>query len=132
MIGISNNRIISYRNGIVRFVYRDRRTNEKKICQLTAIAFARRFILHILPKRFVKIRQFGFLANCKRKTLFPIIRDLVKKKAAIEDEILAEKYLYDLAASYKGTELRCPQCNGLLVFVRDVTSHRALIKTGTS
>ena len=67
-VAISNDRISSLDSGTVSFSYRDRRHgNALKSRSLQAEAFMRRFLLHILPKGFPKIRFFGFLANRVRK-----------------------------------------------------------------
>ena len=63
-VAITNNRILSILNGKVTCTYRDRkRNNETRIMTLAADEFIRRFLLHILPAGFMKIRYFGFLAH---------------------------------------------------------------------
>ncbi len=67
-IAISNNRIVDLRDGIVRFHWRDYRDgNRSKIMTLPAVEFLRRFLLHVLPRGFMRIRHFGLLANRHRK-----------------------------------------------------------------
>ena len=70
-IAISNHRLVSLRNHAVRFRYRDyRRGNRNKIMTLSVCEFIRRFLLHVLPPGFMRIRHFGFLANrCRREKL---------------------------------------------------------------
>jgi hypothetical protein len=70
-IAISNHRIQSIGEQAMTFIYKDyRQGGEKKIMSLTKEEFVRRFALHILPKRFVKIRHYGFLSSTwKRKKL---------------------------------------------------------------
>jgi hypothetical protein len=67
-IAISNHRIVSVKNGTVTFSYRDR-SDDNKVKYLTVKAeeFIRRFLLHVLPKSYVRIRHFGFLANKGKK-----------------------------------------------------------------
>jgi len=115
-IGISNSRIISYKHGLVSFEYMDRKTNEKKICTLDAVTFTKRFILHILPKRFFKIRQFGILANSNRKKLLPIIKRLLFEGKEEEKNMIAEKYLKDLLVYDNELELKCPECGAPLLY----------------
>ena len=62
-VAITNHRIKHVDAQFVSFEYRDYRTNQKKCLKLTPGEFARRFIQHILPKGFAKIRHFGFLSN---------------------------------------------------------------------
>jgi len=70
-VAISNNRILDMENSTVTFSYRDRKNdNEKKSLSLKANEFIRRFLLHALPKKFMRIRHCGFLANrCKKGNL---------------------------------------------------------------
>src|SRR5215213_1575156 len=66
-VAISNHRIVSFDDQGVTFRWRDYADgNRSKLCTLTALEFLRRFLLHVLPDRFVRIRYFGFLANRKR------------------------------------------------------------------
>jgi len=63
-VALSNERILSAHNGAVTFSYRDRKNhNRKKTMTLEAHEFIRRFLLHVIPKGFVRVRHFGFLAN---------------------------------------------------------------------
>ena len=67
-VAISNNRIISIDNARVTFTYIDRqKDNEIKKMTLDADEFIRRFLLHVLPKGFFKIRYFGFLCHTNKK-----------------------------------------------------------------
>ena len=68
-VAISNNRIIKEENGEVTFKYRDYKDKKKiKEMTITAEEFIRRFLLHILPPRFMKIRHYGLLGNRNKKT----------------------------------------------------------------
>lgn len=63
-VAISNDRLLSCRGGQVRFTYRDRRDGDRvKVARLSAEAFLARFVTHILPERFQRIRHYGLLAN---------------------------------------------------------------------
>jgi len=79
-VALSNHRIKSIANGRVVFSYRDGRDNNRvKNMSLEATEFIRRFLLHVLPYRFMKIRYYGFLANvCKKKAIL-LIRRLIGK-----------------------------------------------------
>lgn len=66
-IAISNHRIVAFEEGEVTFRWRDYADeNRTKLCTLDAIEFLRRFLQHVLPDRFVRIRYFGFMANRNR------------------------------------------------------------------
>ena len=111
-VAISNHRIKSIAHGNVTFTVRDRKAERTKCITLTAHEFIRRFLLHILPPRFMKIRFYGFLAHTNKKLALPIIRQSleVHPPPPLSEESLAEKML-----RITGIDItRCPQCNGLL------------------
>lgn len=67
-VAITNDRIVSYENHQVTFRRRDcGRSTTKRLCILDAQEFLRRFVLHVLPKGFVRVRSYGFMANHNRK-----------------------------------------------------------------
>jgi hypothetical protein len=77
-IAISNNRILSHRGGNVSFLWRDYADdNRPKTMTLKAGEFIRRFLLHVLPPRYVRIRHFGLLANRKRKDNIALCRKIL-------------------------------------------------------
>ena len=68
-VAISNHRLVSLVDDQVTFRWRDSaHNNEQKLVPLSLDEFLRRFLLHVLPKGFVRIRHFGFLANRRRAT----------------------------------------------------------------
>ena len=72
-VAISNHRLISFESGQVTFRWRDSaHNNEQKLMALSLDEFLRRFLLHLLPKGFVRIRHFGFLASRRRAQLLPL------------------------------------------------------------
>jgi hypothetical protein len=78
-VGISNNRLISMTDTQVTFLWKDRRNNNRtRKMTLDALQFIIRFVLHILPKGFVKIRYYGFLANTVKKQIIPLCRNLIQ------------------------------------------------------
>lgn len=80
-VAISNNRIIKEENGEVTFKYRDYKDN-KKIKEMTIKAeeFIRRFLMHVLPDNFVKIKHYGILANRGKKAFIKLCRVLMNSK----------------------------------------------------
>src|SRR5450755_2747211 len=81
-VAISNSRILSIDDGKVTFKWKDYAGgNETKTMTLDAVEFIRRFLLHILPKGFVRIRQFGFLANRARGNKLALCRVLLGASA---------------------------------------------------
>ncbi|MFN7999080.1 MAG: IS91 family transposase [Bryobacteraceae bacterium] len=72
-VAISNHRLVSFADDKVTFRWRDSaHKNKKRVMTLPVEEFLRRFLLHLLPKRFVRIRHFGFLATRQRAALLPI------------------------------------------------------------
>jgi hypothetical protein len=77
-IAISNARLLELRNGVVRFRWRDYRDADRnKVMTLPANEFLRRFLLHVLPSGFMRIRHFGLLANRYRKPKLERCRTLL-------------------------------------------------------
>lgn len=83
-VAISNHRILSLENGEVTFRWKDyRHGSKKRKMTLPACEFLRRFFQHVLPKGFVRIRQFGFLANCKRRSNLETCHRLLPVSAVV-------------------------------------------------
>src|SRR3990172_4180604 len=81
-VAISNNRIQAIGDGRVTFQYKDYKDGgASKTMTLTADEFMRRFLLHVLPQGFVRIRHFGFLANRHRKQKLDLCRKLLDSTA---------------------------------------------------
>jgi hypothetical protein len=76
-VAIANSRIKNLRDGMVTFTFKNRKKNRTDTLTLTAVEFIRRFLLHSLPKGFVRIRHYGFLANRYRSTNLAAIRRLM-------------------------------------------------------
>ena len=111
-VAISNSRIIDISNGEVRFKYKDYRDESKtKIMKLSAEEFIRRFMLHILPKGFQKIRYFGIFANGKKNKYLALARKLLN---VTEEKIKkAVEYINDTINKL----LTCPCCGRKLSIV---------------
>jgi len=109
-VAISNNRILSAENDQVVFTYRDRqRNNQVKTMQLPAREFIRRFLLHVLPAGFMKIRYFGFLSHKNKKQAVALIRTLIDSKAALPEKI--KETVQQLMLRLTGTDITCcPKC----------------------
>lgn len=109
-IAISNSRIVKIENGYVWFKWRDNKDSGKeKIMKITCEEFIRRYLLHILPKGFVKIRYIGILSNRNKKTKLRISQNATKLneskksfKKATKEEILLK--------ITKGKAFTCPCC----------------------
>jgi hypothetical protein len=109
-VAITNNRILSIEKGQVTFSYRDRADgNEVKTMSLKAKEFIRRFLLHILPKGFMKIRYFGFLAHTNKKTSIALLRQLINPDAEIAQKLT--ETVQEMMLRLTGIDISlCPQC----------------------
>lgn len=109
-VAISNNRIVSMKNGKVTFTYKDRKGNDEvKNMTLDADEFIRRFLLHVLPEGFMKIRYFGFLANTNKKTCIPLLRKLIDPTAQPPKRVT--ETLHQMMLRLTGEDITCcPQC----------------------
>lgn len=87
-VAISNSRILNIDNGKVTFKWRDYRDkNKMKTMVLEADEFIRRFILHILPPRFMKIRHFGLLGNRNKTKKLTLCKALTNTKVLTKENI---------------------------------------------
>ena len=78
-VAISNHRIVNFADGKVTFRWKDyAHKSKKRLMTVTAEEFLRRFLLHTLPRGFVRIRFCGFLANRRRRELLPLCRQLLE------------------------------------------------------
>jgi predicted Zn-ribbon and HTH transcriptional regulator len=109
-IAISNNRIQSIDNGTVVFTYRDRaNNNESKTMALPAEDFIRRFLLHVLPEGFMKIRYYGFLSPKHKKQAIPLIRSLINSNAKLPEKKI--ETIVEMILRLTGEDITCcPEC----------------------
>lgn len=97
-VAISNNRILKLENGQVEFKWRDYKDSSKwKKMTVSAEEFIRRFLLHVLPPRFMKIRHFGFLSSRGKQIKLPLCQKLTGstfiKRVKLSTEALLTKIL---------------------------------------
>jgi hypothetical protein len=113
-VAISNNRLLDIENGQVRFQWKDyRHEGQLKTMTLSADEFIRRFLLHVLPEGFQRIRYYGFLGNRYRKEKLQQCRRLLGMPAPAipATEPPAEKDYKDRYEELTGRSLhQCPQC----------------------
>jgi len=114
-VALSNHRLVSFAGGKVTFRWRDSaHHNEQKLLTLSLDEFLRRFLLHLLPKGFVRIRNFGFLANRRRATLLPLCFHLLGSAPQTEQDISGSKNSSDLWL--------CPKCGGPMRVIERLTA----------
>jgi hypothetical protein len=117
-VAIANGRIIDFAEGRVTFRWRDSRDgNKQKLMTLDAVEFIRRYLLHVLPCGFVKIRRFGFLANRNRRAALALCKTLLRSRPASAHSISPERQA--------AIERRCPACGkGRMVMIEHIYGHR--------
>jgi len=108
-VALSNNRILKVADGQVTFCFQDSKSGKKRTLTLTAEAFIHRFLQHVLPKGFVKIRYYGFLSSGNR----PRLRQL---QALLG--LKADPFNTDPVAALADDLPICPKCGELLVWVK--------------
>lgn len=111
-IAISNHRIINVADGRVSFRWRDYADgNKKKIMTLDAPEFIRRFLLHVLPDRFVKIRHYGLLGSRNCKNNLTLCRELLHVCKAEKDNESRTETWKELLLRISGVDItKCPVC----------------------
>jgi hypothetical protein len=111
-VAISNNRLLDIENDQIRFQWKDyRHSDEVKTMTLPADEFIRRFLLHVLPDGFQRIRYYGFLGNRYRREKLEQCRRLLGMPVPQINALPAEKDYRDRLEELTGQSLhQCPQC----------------------
>ena len=111
-IAISNNRILEVQDGKVSFLWRDYADGDKKkVMPLQVNEFIRRFLLHVLPNRYVRLRHYGLLANRKRKDNISLCREFLGTcKAVTKEKDEAESWQEQLLRICGIDVTTCPVC----------------------
>jgi hypothetical protein len=121
-VALSNNRIRAIHNGEVTFAYRDRKNQDRrKLMTLDAEEFIRRFLLHVIPKGFIRVRHYGFLANHSKDCLSNC-RQLIGLTPAPPPPL--QRSVEELMLALTGIDIhRCPLCQkGTLAWVSQLTA----------
>jgi hypothetical protein len=123
-VAITNARILSVANGKISFRYKDSREHCWKTATLPASDFIHRFLRHVLPKRFHKVRYYGFLSPKNRYQLTQIKQALLPHAPDNEPRKTKDGGSNETAATYHHTYL-CPLClTGTLVLVSFLAPQR--------
>jgi hypothetical protein len=122
-VAISNHRLISLADGQVTFRWRDSaHHNQQKLMTVSLDEFLRRFLLHLLPKGFVRIRHFGFLANRRRSTLLPLC-------FAALDTVPSQIEPETSPAQESDPLWRCPKCGGPMAVIERLTAAQIQLRS---
>ena len=122
---LSNDRLLDIEGGKVRFRWKDyRRGNRQKAMMLTADEFIRRFLLHVLPKGFQRIRYYGFLGNRHREDKLARCRQLLTAPQPARPDCDAASDYRDQYHEITGVSLtECPACHrGHMLIIEVVTA----------
>jgi hypothetical protein len=118
-VAISNHRIVNFADGKVSFRWKDyAHKSKQRIMIVTAEEFLRRFLLHTLPRGFVRIRFCGFLANRRRSQLLSLCQPLLKA-CPLQPATTPTASQPKLPGSWL-----CPHCGGTMVLIEKLTSQQ--------
>ena len=123
-VAISNHRLVALSEGNVTFRWRDSaHGNIKRLMTLPVEEFLRRFLLHLLPRGFVRIRNFGFLANRQRAMLLPLCFRLLQGAAEISTSTALP------AADHSHSLWNCPVCGGTMHVIERLSAAQLLLRS---
>jgi Putative transposase len=124
-VAISNHRLVALENGEVVFRWRDSaHKNKKRLMRLALYEFLRRFLLHVLPRGFVRIRHFGLFAHRRRAALLPLCFALLGQNSN------SPTSTDSTAATGASRQLwLCPQCGGPMAIVERFTAAEARFRS---
>jgi len=118
-VAISNHRLVSVADGKVTFLWKDyAHGGKQRKMTVTAEEFLRRFMLHVLPRGFVRIRFSGFLANRRRKQLLPLCNQLLHGAPPPRSEAPGS------SATMPAAGWLCPHCGGPMLLIEKLTAQQ--------
>jgi hypothetical protein len=117
-VAISNHRLLSVSDSAVSFRWKDYAHGSKpRTMTLSPQEFLRRFLQHVLPRGFPRIRYFGWLANRRRKNLLPLCRLLLNQQPPTTD----------VPSSNRPASWQCPLCQGPMFVLQRLTAEQILL-----
>jgi len=123
-VAISNSRLVALSEGNVTFRWRDSaHGNKKRLMTLAVEEFLRRFLLHLLPPGFVRIRNFGFLANRNRASLLPLCFQLLSGSEQIASSAASP------STGKTHSLWNCPVCGGTMRVVERLSAAQLLLRS---
>jgi hypothetical protein len=124
-VAISNHRLVSFADEKVTFRWRDSaHNNEQKLMTVSLDEFLRRFLLHLLPKGFVRIRHFGFLAHRRRAVFLPLC---FHSLGSAPQEPQSKQG--PSAADGSHALWFCPQCGGPMIILERLTADQIQLRS---
>jgi hypothetical protein len=142
-VAISNQRLASVDDRKVAFHWKDYAdANTAKVMTLDGVEFLRRFLQHVLPSGFVRIRHFGLLANRHREEKLNRCRSLLKASATVDSSELlpvegteaskAEAHVGEVAETVAKADVRCPVCGKGRMVVIELLPRAATLPSNVS
>jgi hypothetical protein len=116
-VAISNSRILKLEDGQVTFKYKDSATDQVRFCPLSAEEFIRRFLQHVLPERFVKVRYYGLLSPGNRRLL-------KRAREAHGTRTSGNRARTEDCARNQREPLRCPSCGNQMTLIATLCARR--------
>jgi hypothetical protein len=121
-VAISNHRLVSMADGNVTFLWKDNAHDKKKgKMTITADEFLRRFLLHVLPRGFVRIRHFGFLSARRRRDSIAVCRQALAEEPRPRSPTPT--------ATPSVTTWQCPCCGGTMVIIEKFTAQQIRLRS---
>ena len=123
-VAISNHRLVTLVDGSITFRWRDSaHGNKKRLMALPVDEFLRRFLLHLLPHGFVRIRNFGFLANRQRARLLPLCFRLLQGAAEISAATTSP------APDHSHSLWNCPVCGATMHVLERLSAAQLMLRS---
>ena len=126
-VAISNRRLVAFEDGKVTFRWRDSaHKNKKRLLTLPVDEFLRRFLLHVLPRGFVRIRHFGFLAGRRRGALVPLCKQLLSTGTSTTLDPVSSR---TDPPSMPAPLWSCPLCGGPMILTERLTARQIKLRS---
>jgi hypothetical protein len=131
-VAISNHRLVSLEGRQVTFRWRDSaHGNQQRLMTLAVEEFLRRFLLHVLPPGFVRIRHFGFLAHRRRAALLPLCFQFLGRASDLPPapELPPGDEEGRLTILPSISSWSCPQCGGPMIILERLTAAEMYLRS---
>ena len=131
-VAISNHRLVSLVGDQVTFRWRDSaHANQQRLLTLSVEEFLRRFLLHVLPRGFVRIRHFGFLAHRCRARLLPLCFQLLESTTGSALPQLPTPGYSEVPSTTPASPSpwTCPQCGGPMIILQRLTAAQIALRS---
>jgi hypothetical protein len=115
-VALSNNRIVQLAYDYVTFRYIDGATHQRKTCRLRVQTFLHRFLQHVLPRGFVKVRYYGLFSRCQRARLAQLRAQLalVTGTSTSAGDAVGQAAVSDIVVPIRPAANRCPLCGQMM------------------